>query len=41
VVEASFDVAVASNVTVGFSHVRRAVSHAQDSDFKANVDWKF
>jgi uncharacterized protein with beta-barrel porin domain len=41
VVEAGFDVAVASNVTVGFSYVGQAVSHAQDCDFKANVDWKF
>jgi outer membrane autotransporter protein len=41
VVEAGFDVLVARNVSVGFSYVGQAASHAQDHDFKANMIWKF
>jgi fibronectin-binding autotransporter adhesin len=41
VVDAGFDVVVARNVSVGFSYVGQAASHAQDHDFKANLNWKF
>jgi outer membrane autotransporter protein len=41
VVDAGFDVVVARNVSVGFAYVGQAASHAQDHDFKANLNWKF
>jgi outer membrane autotransporter protein len=41
VVDAGFDVVVARNVSVGFSYVGQAASHAQDHDFKANLNWRF
>ena len=41
VVDAGFDVVVARNVSVGLAYVGQAASHAQDHDFKANLNWKF